>query len=114
MDTTQISQGISDAQQKGNKLLNDVLQQRPNLKQAYELGKPDFMKGITSAMPHLLSAYTKSKPDLDQAQPHLESAYVKAKEDITKAQPHLMSAYSKAQPDLKNALDNSFNDFKIS
>ena len=62
-------------------------------------------------MPHLISAYTKSKSDLDQAQPHLESAYKKAQEDITKAQPHLMNAYNKAQPDLKNALDNSFNDF---
>ena len=35
------------------------------------------MKGITSAMPHLMSAYTKSKPDLDKAQPHLQSALKK-------------------------------------
>merc|ERR1711871_559445 len=69
------------------------------------------MKGLTSAMPHLMSAYTKSKPDLDKAQPHLQSAFKKAEPDIKLAQPHLMSAYEKAQPDIKNAFDNSFNDF---
>jgi len=111
MINMQVPTNVNELQQKGPVELEKLLDKRPNLKQAYELGKPDFMKGITSAMPHLLSAYTKSKPDLDQAQPHLESAYSKAKGDITKAQPHLMSAYNKAQPDLKNALDNSFNDF---
>ena len=62
------------------------------------------MKGVTSAMPHLMSAYTKSKSDLDKAQPHLQSAFKKAEPDIKLAQPHLMNAYNKAQPDIKNAL----------
>ena len=111
MDTSQISQGISDAQKQGNEQLQKFLDSRPNLKQAIDSGKPDFMKGLTNAMPHLMSAYTKSKPDLDKAQPHLQSAFKKAEPDIKLAQPHLMSAYKKAQPDIKNAFDNSFNDF---
>tara|TARA_B100001063_G_C16761792_1_gene556342 strand:- start:17 stop:1651 length:1635 start_codon:yes stop_codon:yes gene_type:complete len=111
IDTTQISQGISNAQQQGNKALNDLLEQRPNLKQAIDSGKPDFMKGLTSAMPHLMSAYTKSKPELDKAKPYLEKAYKKAEPDIKLAQPHLKNAIDKAKPDFKKAFDNSFNDF---
>lgn len=111
MHTSQISQGISDAQKQGNEQLQKFLDSRPNLKQAIDSGKPDFMKGITNAMPHLMSAYTKSKPDLDKAKPYLEKAYKKAEPEIKLAQPHLMSAYNKAQPDIKNAFDNSFNDF---
>ena len=47
---------ISDAQQKGNEQLQQFLDSRPNLKQAIDSGKPDFMKGLTNAMPHLMSA----------------------------------------------------------
>ena len=111
MTNMQIPQNISDTQKKGSEQLQKFLDSRPNLKQAIDSGKPDFMKGMTSAMPHLMSAYTKSKPDLDKAQPHLQSAFKKAEPDIKLAQPHLMSAYTKAQPDIKNAFDNSFNDF---
>ena len=94
----------------GEDELKNFIESRPNLKQAMESGKPDFMKGIMSAIPSLTSAYSKSKPDLDKAQPHLDSAYKKAKVDLNKAQPHLTSAYQKAEPDLKQAFDNSFND----
>ena len=76
----------------GEDELTNFIESNPNLKQAIESGKPDFMKGLMSAIPSLTSAYTKSKPDLDKAQPHLESAY------------------QKAEPDLKQAFDNSFND----
>ncbi len=96
---------------QANEQLQKFLDSRPNLKQAIDSGKPDFMKGVTSAMPHLMSAYTKSKSDLDKAQPHLQSAFKKAEPDIKLAQPHLMNAYNKAQPDIKSAFDNSFNDF---
>ena len=85
---------------QANEQLQKFLDSRPNLKQAIDSGKPDFMKGVTSAMPHLMSAYTKSKSDLDKAQPHLQSAFKKAEPDIKLAQPHLMNAYNKAQPDI--------------
>lgn len=111
MTNMQLPTNASDAQKKGGDELKKLIESRPNLKKSIESGKPDFMKGVSTAMPHLFSAYSKSKPDLDKAQPHLESAYKKAETDIKKAQPHLMSAYTKAQPDIKNAFDNSFNDF---
>tara|TARA_B110001450_G_scaffold237_1_gene345 strand:- start:1963 stop:3264 length:1302 start_codon:yes stop_codon:yes gene_type:complete len=94
----------------GEDELTNFIESNPNLKQAIESGKPDFMKGLMSAIPSLTSAYTKSKPDLDKARPYLDSAYKKAKVDLNKAQPHLESAYQKAEPDLKQAFDNSFND----
>jgi hypothetical protein len=111
MTNMQLPTNVSDVQKKGGDQLKKIIESRPNLKQAVELGKPDFMKGLSNSMPHLISAYTKSKPYLDKAQPHLESAYKKAERDIKKAQYHLTGAYNKAQPDIKNAFDNSFNDF---
>lgn len=111
MTNMQLPTNASDAQKKSGDELKKLIESRPNLKKSIESGKPDFMKGLSNSIPHLISAYTKSKPDLDKAQPHLESAYKKAETDIKKAQPHLMSAYTKAQPDIKNAFDNSFNDF---
>ena len=67
MDTSQISQGISDAQKQGNEQLQKFLDSRPNLKQAIDSGKPDFMKG-NKCNATFNECLHKIKPDLDKAQ----------------------------------------------